>query len=67
MQILHPFMGSVQQYVEEVADPDRYRPAHCPQCEIHRPLTAHGFYIQHVGGCLVRRLDPRAQVSVPLL
>lgn len=44
MQVLHPFVGSVQQYVEEIADPDRYRPDHCPQCEAHRPLTAHGFY-----------------------
>lgn len=30
VQILHPFTGSVQQYVEEVADPDRYRPDDCP-------------------------------------
>jgi len=37
VQILHPFVGSVQQYVEEIADPDRYRPDHCPQCEAHRP------------------------------
>jgi hypothetical protein len=44
VQILHPFIGSVQQYVEEIADPDRYRPDHCPQCEAHCPLTAHGFY-----------------------
>jgi transposase-like protein len=44
MQILHPFVGSVQQYFAEIADPDRYRPDHCPQCEAHHPLTAHGFY-----------------------
>ena len=44
MQILHPFVGSVQQYFQEIADPDRYRPDHCPLCENHRPLTAHGFY-----------------------
>ena len=44
MQILHPFVGSVQQYFEEIDDPDRYRPDHCPQCEATRPLTAHGFY-----------------------
>jgi hypothetical protein len=44
VQILHPFIGSVQRYVEELADLDRYRPDHCPQCEAHRPLTAHGFY-----------------------
>lgn len=44
MQILHPFAGSIQEYAEEIADPDRYRPDHCPQCEAHRPLTAQGFY-----------------------
>lgn len=44
MQILHPFIGSVQQYCREVSDPDRFRPDHCPQCEAHRPLAAHGFY-----------------------
>ena len=44
MQILHPFVGSVQQYFQEIADPDRYRPDHCPLCENRRPLTAHGFY-----------------------
>jgi hypothetical protein len=37
-------MGSVQQYLNELADPDRYRPDHCPQCEAASPLTAHGFY-----------------------
>jgi hypothetical protein len=44
LQILHPFVGSIQQYSEELSDPDRYRPDHCPQCEAHRPLRAHGFY-----------------------
>ena len=44
MQILHPFSGSIQQYAEELADPDRHRPSHCPQCQAKRPLTAHGFY-----------------------
>ena len=44
MQMLHPFAGSITQYAEEISDPDRYRPDHCPQCEAHRPLTAHGFY-----------------------
>ena len=44
MQILHPFAGSVQQYIEEISDPDRYRPDHCPQCEVGQPLIAHGFY-----------------------
>src|ERR1700684_257631 len=44
MQILHPFAGSVQQYIEQLADPDSYRPGHCPQCHAKQPLTAHGFY-----------------------
>ena len=44
MQILHPFTGSAQQYAEEVATPDRYRPDHCPQCPALQPLIAHGFY-----------------------
>jgi hypothetical protein len=44
MQILHPFAGSIQSYFDEIADPDRYRPDHCPQCEAKRPLTGHGFY-----------------------
>ena len=44
MQILHPFAGSVQQYTEQLADPDSHRPGHCPQCHSKRPLTAHGFY-----------------------
>ena len=44
MQILHPFAGSVQQYLEQLPDPDRYRPACCPQCQAKQPLTAHGFY-----------------------
>jgi hypothetical protein len=32
VQILDPFVGSIQQYSEEVSNPDRYRPDHCPQC-----------------------------------
>ena len=44
MQILHPFLGSVQQYDAELSDPERCRPRQCPQCEAKRPLTAHGFY-----------------------
>jgi transposase-like protein len=44
MQILHPFAGSLQQYAERLADPDYYRPGHCPQCHAKQPLTAHGFY-----------------------
>jgi hypothetical protein len=44
MQILHPFAGSIQHYLDQIADPDRHRPDHCPQCEAQRPLTGHGFY-----------------------
>jgi transposase-like protein len=44
MQILHPFAGSVQQYNEQLSDPDTHRPGHCPQCQTQRPLRAHGFY-----------------------
>lgn len=44
MQILHPFAGSVQQYIEQLTDPDCYRPGYCPQCHTKHPLTAHGFY-----------------------
>jgi len=48
MQILHPFAGSVQQYSEQLSDPDRYRPDHCPQCQAKHPLTAHGFYTRTI-------------------
>ncbi len=48
MQILHPFIGSVQQYLEQLADPHQHRPAHCPQCRAKHPLTAHGFYTRTI-------------------
>ena len=44
MQILHPFAGSIQEYAEEIGDPSRYRPDHCPLCQAAHGLTAHGFY-----------------------
>ncbi len=44
MQMLHPFAGSVEQYAEQLADPDRHRPRACPQCQAQHPLAAHGFY-----------------------
>ena len=44
MQILHPFSGSIQEYAEEIADPRRYRPDRCPQCQAAHELIAHGFY-----------------------
>jgi hypothetical protein len=49
MQILHPFSGSLQQYGEQIPDPDRYRPDHCPQCQASHPLTAHGFDSRTLG------------------
>jgi hypothetical protein len=33
VQILHLFVGSIQQYYKEIPDLDRYRPDHCPQCK----------------------------------
>jgi len=44
VQILHPFAGSIQEYAEEIGDPSRYRPDHCPLCQAAHGLTAHGFY-----------------------
>lgn len=44
MQILHPLVGSIQDYSQELADPNRYRPRCCPLCGAKKPLRAHGFY-----------------------
>jgi hypothetical protein len=44
MQILHPFRGAVQQYLDQLGDWETPRPARCPMCEANHPLTAHGFY-----------------------
>jgi transposase-like protein len=44
MQILHPFVGSLQQYAEAIADPDHCRLDHCPQCGARQPMLGHGFY-----------------------
>lgn len=46
MQILHPFCGSVQQYLAQICDWETPRPARCPMCETNQPLTAHGFYVR---------------------
>lgn len=74
MQILHPFTGSIQQYAEEISDPDRYRPGRCPQCAAPHPLTAHGFYrrtlvdVRFDGSIRVRRYLCRfCQRTVSLL
>lgn len=48
MQILHPFAGSVQQYLDQLDDLESPRPRHCPQCPAQDPLTAHGFYVRTV-------------------
>lgn len=48
MQILHPFGGSVQEYLAQLEDPDQHRPAHCPLCQAKDPLIAHGFYCRTI-------------------
>jgi len=61
MQMLHPCRGSIQQYEQELSDPDRYRPDRCPLCHTPDPLRAHGFYcrtlvdVQYDGSIRVRR------------
>jgi len=61
MQILHPFAGSVAEYLTQLDYPDRHRPHQCPQCQAKQPLTAHGFYTRTLldsafDGCIrVRR------------
>ena len=42
--MLHAYSGSIQQYMEQIDDPNRGRPSSCPQCSAKEPLTAHGFY-----------------------
>ena len=42
--MLHSHSGSIQQYMEQLDDPGRDRPEHCPQCRIQEPMRAHGFY-----------------------
>jgi transposase-like protein len=44
MQMLHLHRGSIQQYMEQIKDPDCGRPSSCPQCRVKEALTAHGFY-----------------------
>ena len=49
MQILHPFTGSVQLYLAQLAaTPDLHRPTQCPQCRAQHPLKAHGFYTRTI-------------------
>jgi hypothetical protein len=48
MQMLHPFFGSIQQYCQQLEDPNRYRPHSCPQCRAKKALTANGFYCRTI-------------------
>lgn len=48
MQILHPFAGSVAEYLAQLDDPNQYRPKQCPQCQAKQPLAAHGFYTRTI-------------------
>ena len=48
MQMLHPHCGSIQNYVEQLGDSDRYRPSSCPLCQAKQPLIAHGFYTRTI-------------------
>src|SRR5881296_3849726 len=61
MQMLYPFGGSIQQYIERIGsceEANRGRPANCPQCESKQPLMCHGFYKRTVADmgsdCVIR-------------
>jgi len=61
MQMLYPFAGTIQQYIERVCsreEANRCRPARCPQCESKQPLVCHGFYKRTVvdvaSDCVIR-------------
>lgn len=49
MQILHRFVGTIQQYEERILDPDHDRPEQCPQCQARQSFRAHGFYRRTLG------------------
>jgi len=74
MQSLHPLRGSIQEYLQEVSDPARHRPDHCPLCQAAHPLWGHGFYsrtlvdLHYDGSIRVRRyLCPVCKRTVSLL
>ena len=74
MQILHRFAGSIQQYLEQIKDPDRYRLKICPLCQASHPLYGHGFYsrtledVEFAESIRVRRyLCPLCHRTVSLL
>lgn len=48
MQILHPFAGSPQQYLDQLSGFGTGRPQDCPRCQAQEPLTAHGFYTRTI-------------------
>jgi len=50
VQILHPFTGSAQQYAEEVATPDRYRPRPLPAVSGAPAADRARFLQPHAGG-----------------
>jgi transposase-like protein len=61
MQMLYPFAGTLQQYIECVessAEASRCRPVRCPQCESKQPLRCHGFYkrcvVDVTSDCVIR-------------
>jgi len=45
MQMLHPHRGAIQQYLQQLSDPDPYRPDSCPQCQAGCALRAHSFIL----------------------
>ena len=64
----------MQQYGQQLANPDLARPEQCPQCQAKHPLTAHGFYSRTLtdssfdGSIRVRRyLCETCQRTVSLL
>ena len=48
MQILHPYNGPARPYLEQLADPDLHRRAHCPPCQAKHPLITHSFYTRTI-------------------
>src|SRR6202050_2837786 len=73
MQILHPFTGTIQQYIDDISDPGLHRPDPCPQGQA-KPLIAHGFYHRTLGDVdfngvipIRRYLCPSCQRTVSLL
>jgi len=51
VQMVYPFRGSIQQYidcVDSIEEANRCRPATCPRCESKQRLVCHGFYMRTV-------------------